>query len=123
MNIRPWFIIAAGLVAAGCATPPKTVADHRPPTMAPTPAADLLIISATYGSGTHFADVTSRVNDLLRQPGTEFFARPEWLSIDPTPGWNKTLVIVYESKGHRHTFTTGEGGGVSASALLDAAAK
>jgi hypothetical protein len=84
-----------------------------------TPAADLLVISETYGSGTNYSDVTYRVNDLLRQPGAEFFARPEWLSADPTPGWNKALVIVYEVKGHRHTFTSGEGGRVSASLLLD----
>jgi hypothetical protein len=86
---------------------------------APTAAADLLIISATYGSGTHYSDVTCRVNDLLRQPEAEFFARPEWLSADPTPGWNKALVIVYEVKGRRHTFATGEGGKVSASLLLN----
>ena len=104
---------------AGCATPTQPIAVHRLPPMAPSPAADLLVIAATYGSGTHYADVTYRVNDLLRQPGAEFFARPEWLSADPTPGWNKALVIVYEAKGHRHTFTAGEGGRVSAALLLD----
>ena len=45
-------------------------------------------------SGTQFADVTYRVNDLIHQPLVEFFARPEWLKADPTPGWNKALVIV-----------------------------
>jgi len=115
--------MAASLMVAGCASPTKTGSVHRLPAMAPTPAADLLIISATYGSGTQYSDVTYRVNDLLRQPCVEFFARPEWLSADPTPGWNKALVIVYEVKGHRHTFTTGEGGKVSASALLEGADK
>jgi hypothetical protein len=80
--------------------------------------AELLIISATYGSGTHYADVTSRVNDLLRQPGVDFYARPQWLEADPTPGWNKALVIVYEFKGQRHIFTTGEGGRVNVTDLL-----
>lgn len=119
MKTHHMLIIAASLIVAGCASPTKPVAVHRLPAMAPTPTADLLIISATYGSGTNYSDVTYRVNDLLRQPGAEFFARPEWLSADPTPGWNKALVIVYEVKGHRHTFTSGEGGRVSASLLLN----
>jgi hypothetical protein len=119
MKTQHILILVASLIAAGCASPTKTVAIHYPHVPAPTPAADLLIISATYGSGTNYSDVTYRVNDLLRQPGVEFFAKPEWLSADPTPGWNKALVIIYEVKGHRHTFTTGEGGKVSASLLLD----
>ena len=77
----------------------------------------ILIISATYGSGTHYADVTTRVNYWLRQPDAEFYARPEWLKADPTPGWNKALVIVYECKGQRHIFTTGEGGKVNMAEL------
>jgi hypothetical protein len=116
-------ILGAGLLIAGCATSPTTSSRLHPPSAKATPAADLLIISATYGSGTNYADVTYRVNDLLRQPDVEFFARPEWLAADPTPGWNKALVIVYEFKGYRHTFTTGEGGRVSASLLMDDAKK
>jgi hypothetical protein len=81
------------------------------------------VISAAYGSGTSFADVTYRVNDLLHQPSVEFFARPEWLNADPTPGWNKALVIVYEFKGRRHIFTTGEGGKVSVEQLIEQAKK
>lgn len=111
-------ITVAFLLCAGCVSPTKQAVVYQLPTMAPTPAADLWVISATYGSGTHYSDVTYRVNDLLRQPGSEFFARPEWLAADPTPGWNKALVIVYEVKGHRHIFATGEGGRVSASLLL-----
>jgi hypothetical protein len=59
------------------------------------------------------------VDDLLHQPKVEFFARPEWLHTDPTPGWNKALVIVYECKGSRHIFTTGEGGKVSLEGLME----
>lgn len=76
------------------------------------------MISAVYGSGTRFADVTYRVNELLSQPGVEFFARPEWLRADPTPGWNKALVIVYEAEGRRRVFSTGEGGAISLDRLL-----
>lgn len=85
------------------------------------PASELLIISALYGSGTKFADVTHRVDELLRKPGAEFFARPQWLHADPTPGWNKRLVIVYKFNGQRRTFQTGEGGRVSRDRLLGAA--
>lgn len=109
------------LVTAGCSNPRP---HHHPagvtriPKVEASPAADLLIISAVYGSGTKFADVTYRVNDLLRQPDVEFFARPEWLNADPTPGWNKALVIVYEIDGKRSTFAASEGGKVSAALLL-----
>jgi hypothetical protein len=113
-------IAAAALILAGCASPPRPVANLDQAPAAPTPAADLLIISATYGSGTNYSDVTYRVNDLIRTPGCDFYARPGWLLADPTPGWNKALVIVYEVKGKRHVFTTGEGGLVNASILLHA---
>jgi hypothetical protein len=82
----------------------------------------LQIISAVYGSGTHFADVSARVNDLVQQTAG-FDARPEWLKADPTPGWNKQLMIVYEVSGHRHVFTANEGDRISATILLTAAAQ
>src|SRR5215471_6102125 len=106
------------LLAAGCATHLHLSEASVPPKAVDSGSANLLLISATYGSGTAFADVTCRVDDLLHQPSVEFFARPEWLHADPTPGWNKALVIVYEHKGRRHTFTTGEGGRVSLEQLL-----
>jgi hypothetical protein len=123
MKTHPLLIlgISVSLLTAGCATSWKTAKTFQPPSVEPTAAADLLIISATYGSGTNYSDVTARVNDLLRQPDVEFFASPKWLGADPTPGWNKALVIVYEFKGHRHVFTAGENGAVTASALMAAA--
>lgn len=122
MKTPPLIILAVSLLAAGCASTHNYVRP-LPASVDATPAADLLIISATYGSGTNYADVTYRVNDLLRQPDVEFFARPQWLKADPTPGWNKALVIVYECQGQRHTFTAGEGGKVSAAVLLNVAKK
>lgn len=111
-------------MGTGCASPPRASrSTSRPAAIAPSLSADLLVISAVYGSGTHYADVTYRVNDLVHQLSVEFFARPEWLQADPTPGWNKTLVIVYEFKGQRRTFTAGEGGRVSAEVLLEEAKK
>jgi hypothetical protein len=105
------------LLAAGCASAPEAN-HHFAPREAAAPAAGVLIVSATYGSGTHFADVTERVDELIHQPDVEFFARPEWLHADPTPGWNKALTIVYEFKGRRHVFTAGEGGKVSVDLLI-----
>jgi hypothetical protein len=107
------------LLANGCATAPAKSTATPPPLAKPSPVSGLLIISAVYGSGVHFADVTARVSELLYQPGVEFFARPEWLNADPTPGWNKALVIVFEYRGQRRIFTSGEGGKVSLQDLLN----
>jgi hypothetical protein len=116
MKAPCWVAIGVSVsiaLVAGCASQSQVPKPPAPATIS-SPSADFLLISAVYGSGTHFADVTHRVNDLLH-PRDEwvFFARPDWLHADPTPGWNKALVIVYEFKGERHIFTTGEGGGVS----------
>jgi len=83
---------------------------------------NLRIISAVYGSGSNFADVSRQVGDLVRQK-SDFSAQPGSLKADPSPGWNKTLVIVYVVRGQRHIFTTGEGGKVSAAILLKAASQ
>jgi endogenous inhibitor of DNA gyrase (YacG/DUF329 family) len=83
---------------------------------------NIQIISAVYGSGANFADVSHQVGNLVHQK-SEFNAQPDWLKADPSPGWNKTLVIVYEVRGQRHIFTTGEGGKVSTAILLKAASQ
>ena len=85
---------------------------------AATQAQTLVIISAVYGSGQNFVDVTARVNDLFRDPAVEFDSKPQWLQADPTPGWKKELIITYEFKGQRHTFMTGEGGRVDLARLV-----
>jgi hypothetical protein len=124
MKIRHLLIIGLCLIsAAGCVTHSTASKSYILPSTDQSPSANLLVISAVYGSGVHFADVTYRVNDLLHQPSVEFFARPEWLQADPTPGWNKALVIVYEFKGRRHVFTTGEGGRVNLDLLIEQAKK
>lgn len=84
----------------------------------PPPAVPVKLISAVYGSGTQFTDVTERVKSLLSEPGAVFYANPPWLGADPTPGWNKALVIVHEVHGKRHTFTAGENGQVTALQLV-----
>lgn len=124
-------VLGLGLLAltlTGCATSPQAVEaptlKARPTTahmaeIKPTKAAGLVVISAVYGSGASYADVTRRVNDLLRDPLAYFWAKPEWLLVDPSPGWNKALVVVYELDGRRQIFSTGEGGTVSVGRLLD----
>lgn len=87
----------------------------------PAPARELIpvkLVSAVYGSGTQFADVTDRVKALLDEPGAAFRANPHWLGADPTPGWNKALVIVHEVDGKRRTFTVGENDAVSAELVI-----
>jgi hypothetical protein len=119
MTRIPFLLVFISFLAcAGCATHPRDHANYVSPSATSSPSADLLIISATYGSGTHFSDVTERVSDLIHQPNVEFFARPEWLHADPTPGWNKALVVIYEFKGRRYLFSAGEGDRVCADLLI-----
>ena len=82
-------------------------------------AAEFRVISAIYGSGGRVAEVTGQVGQLLQATNAEFWAHPNSLGADPTPGWNKQLIIIYEIQGHRHLFTTGEGGRVSAAGLRE----
>lgn len=76
------------------------------------------LISAVYGSGTAFADVTDRVKALLAEPGARFYANPNWLGADPTPGWNKALIIVHQVGPKRQTFTVGENSEVNAALIV-----
>jgi hypothetical protein len=80
------------------------------------------IISAVWGSGDHFADVTDRVIALLSTPDTTLKANPDWLKSDPIPHWNKALVIVYELNGSRYLTDSGEDAPVSIQMLKDHAA-
>jgi hypothetical protein len=113
------FLVAVPLLT-GCATPGRSgsVAADRfdPGTRQATD--DLIVVSSVYGSGESFADVSYRVNALIHRSGLVFTAQPVWLEADPTPGWNKALVVVYELKGVRSVFTSGEGGKVSYEALV-----
>jgi hypothetical protein len=99
-------------LVVGCASQSR-IPKRSAPATSSSPSDDLLVVSAVYGSDIYFADVTRRVDDLLHHRDGAFLASAEWLRADPTPGWNKALVMVYEFKGRRHMFTTGDGHRVS----------
>ena len=120
----PWPVFGlVGIVAVLLAGWQLTHANRVPAPGAarPVPATGWRVISATYGSGAHVAEVTDRVVELLAATNAGFEAHPYSLGADPCPGWNKQLIIIYEAQGHRHLFTTGEGGRVSAAALREEA--
>jgi hypothetical protein len=113
--------IGAGIfLIVGCATanhPSNSAPGPLPPAAGTLPTDHLWVISAVFGSGKKFADVTDRVDTLLHEPSAVFYARAPWLGVDPNPGWNKTLIIVYEFKGRRHIFTS-SGGRVSLEEII-----
>lgn len=122
----PLFIAigAAAVLAVGCATSSHTAQSVTPTTTStttPLARSDLKIISAVYGSGKTFVDVTQRVDDLLNQSSKGFRARPARMLVDPTPDATKTLVIVYEYKGQQHTLSKGQRGKVTIQILREAA--
>ncbi len=63
--------------------------------------AKVKVISAVYGGGKHQADVTERVRKHVEQDKKTFAVTPGDLGADPTPGWNKTLTVVYNKDGVR----------------------
>lgn len=63
-------------------------------------AANIKIISAKWGGGQNWADVTKRVQELVDARGW-VWASPDGLKSDPTPYWRKKLQIEYEVDGKR----------------------
>jgi hypothetical protein len=59
------------------------------------------VISAVYGSGKYQVDVTERVRKYVEQDKKPFWVNPADLGADPTPGWGKTLTVVYTKDGVR----------------------
>ena len=100
----PSLFLGSGCVCQLAYAPPPSAPAERP---IADVAPDLHIVSAVYGSGTAYADVTERVCLLLQLESEGFHANPGDLRRDPTPGWNKALVITYDYKGRRHIFTRG----------------
>jgi hypothetical protein len=89
-------LLTASIGLVGCATSsnaPAVAANDRT-------VRDIYVRSAEFGSGIHIADVTDRVSELLRIEPGGFWARADWLRVDPIPYKAKSLVIDYDYKGH-----------------------
>lgn len=80
---------------------------------------DLVILSATYGSGNRHADVTARVKYHVEQEGHAFSANPHDLGADPTPGWNKQLTIIYQINGKEASKSWGENSRIEPSVFTE----
>jgi hypothetical protein len=119
--VKTYFSFAAFvglLLLTGCASaPPPDLSGAGPK------VGELIIISAVYGSGSHFTDVTERVQKRLHTNDSEFYVNPEWLKADPIPGWNKELIITYKYASQRETYNAGENARITYKILLDYAKK
>lgn len=78
---------------------------------------DLVILSATYGSGRRHVDVTARVKYHVEQERHAFSANPRDLGTDPTPGWNKQLTVIYQLNGKELRKSWGENSRIEPSAF------
>lgn len=108
-------LTAFGIVLfAGCASAPSPDLSGSGPEVG-----ELTIVSATYGSGSHVADVTRQVLRRLHSSDGEFYVSPQWLKADPIPGWNKELIINYKYAGTSVLFHAGENSRVTYKILLD----
>jgi hypothetical protein len=87
---------AVGVGVEKPATPPPSIA---PPVEAPPVAhPHVTILSARWGGGKKWLDVTARVRDLMASD-KKFWTNPSTVGGDPTPGWRKHLEITYIKNG------------------------
>jgi S1-C subfamily serine protease len=97
----------------------REVAIERPDPPAHPPAVShsrIVILSARWGGGRNWSDVTEKVKDLFnKQLG--FFANPDTLGADPTPGWRKHLEITYAKDGEKKKLNVDEDKNVDPIAL------
>ena len=96
-------------VPSHCANQVTVLARHVAlPLVLGEPATAARIVSAHWGGGAHWSDVTARVTDLATA-GLPVRADDKTLGTDPTPGWRKHLEIVYDADGRRQTLRANEG--------------
>jgi hypothetical protein len=82
-------------------------------------ASDLNIRSVEFGLGTHVADVTERVKELLHRQPDGFIINAQSLGTDPKPGRGKVLTIVFDYQGQIHTLIIPAGENVSYHTLAE----
>jgi clan AA aspartic protease (TIGR02281 family) len=89
-----------------------TANDFPQPPAAPKPdrpdTGQIRILSARWGGGSHWADVSDRVVSLLKA-GQPFAVDTKSLGADPTPGWHKHLEIEYQIGTQRKSLHVDEG--------------
>ena len=79
---------------------------------------DVRVELALFGSGSHLADVTDRVVQLLRSEPNGFLARADFLHNYPAPGKNKLLLIRYPYHDQERLFLITGGNRASYTALV-----
>jgi len=75
------------------------------------PPSSVVIVKATYATWDKSADVTEKVRAYVAEM-QDFSANPGGLGVDPNPGWNKGLQVVFEKDGKRREHNWGENGEV-----------
>jgi hypothetical protein len=109
--------------APAVATVPVIPASPKAPA---TPwISDVTVVSATFGKGKHFVDVTARVIELLRTQPDGFAANNQTLGADPLPRRKKQeqLTIQYRYHGADYTLINQFGQPVSHQTFVDNALK
>jgi hypothetical protein len=128
MKTAMMFVASAALFALGSGEPASFAprADGKNIVPATRPASDtgsmvkdVRVEVALFGSGTHLADVTDRVVQLLRSEPQGFTARADLLHIDPLPGKNKSLLIRYRYHDQERLYLITGGNRASYSALVE----
>jgi hypothetical protein len=80
---------------------------------------DVTVVSATYGAGEHFVDVTARVIELLRTQPDGLVVESKTLEANPPTRLKKHLTIHYRFHGADYTFVCGVGQPVSHQTFVD----
>jgi hypothetical protein len=86
---------------------------------AATGGGDITIVSATWGSTGHTADVKARVEELIKPPGNPVKVNPGTLKSGPGPNVLRHLIIVYTYNGMPFTVTLRGGSTLSRQLLVD----
>jgi hypothetical protein len=74
---------------------------------------DLQILSATYGYGNRMANVTQRLQQMVRGNQLSVYVDNDSMGSDPAPGMRKSLTVSYSYRGRPQTVTAREGLGLT----------
>lgn len=108
-------------LASDDGVPPRHQIVLDPPVLPQPPnrrTSPIVIISARWGGGRRWTDVTEKVRQLFADQ-TLFNANPSTLGADPTPGWRKRLEITYIRDGQRRRVAFDENGRIDPDQLAD----